>query len=115
MTATTPAHTTPRPSFAIVTVVLPGPDRKRTPSAYHYNVTYRNPEQTEPGCLMTWNVTGGREEYQVAAERTDDGHVSWHCTCPDAIYHGSYRHAYRCKHVHGLQALMCAAGRASAA
>jgi hypothetical protein len=99
-----------RASFAIVSVVLPGPDRKRTPAPYQFHVTYRNPAPTEPGCVMTWAVTGGREEYQVAAERTDDGHLNWHCTCPDAVYHGTYRHAYCCKHVHGLQALLDSGG-----
>lgn len=101
---------TPRASFAIVTVVLPGPDRKRTPAAYQYQVSYRNPEPTEPGCVMTWQVTGGREEYQVAAERTEEGRLEWHCTCPDAIYHGYYRNAHRCKHVQGIQALLRSAG-----
>ena len=104
-----------RQSFAIVTVVLPGPDRKRSPAPYHFRVTYRNPEPTEPGCVMTWQVTGGREEYQVAAERADDGHINWHCTCPDAIYHGEHRHAYCCKHVHGLQALLETIGKPVAA
>ena len=33
-----------RASFAIVTVVLPGPDRKRSPAPYLFRVTYRNPE-----------------------------------------------------------------------
>ena len=61
---------------------------------------------TEPGCVMTWQVTGGREEYQVAAERADDGHINWHCTCPDAIYHERYRNACHCKHVQGIQALL---------
>lgn len=105
--STTTQH---RQAFAVVSVTLPGPDRKRTPAAYQFHVTYRNPEPAEPGCVMTWRVTGGREAYQVAAERADDGHINWHCTCPDAIYHGTYRHAYCCKHVHGLQALLKAAG-----
>ena len=100
-----------RVTSPIVTVVLPGPDRKRTPAPYLFRVTYRNPDPGEPGCVMTWNVAGGREEYQIAAERTADGHVNWHCTCPDAVYHGEYRHAYCCKHVHGLQALFAATGR----
>ena len=104
-----PTTTQPRQSFAIVSVVLPGPDRKRLPAPYQFHVTYRNPEPSEPGCVATWRVSGGREEYQVAAERADDGHVEWHCTCPDAIYHGSHRHYYCCKHVHGLQALLKAA------
>jgi len=55
---------------------------------------------------MTWQVSGGREEYQIAAERTETGHINWHCSCPDAIYHGENRHAYHCKHVQGLQALL---------
>ena len=95
-----------RASFAIVTVVLPGPDKKRKPAPYLFRVTYRNPDPSEPGCVMTWNVTGGREEYQIAVERTDDGYLYWHCTCPDAVYHGENRDVYRCKHIHGLQALM---------
>jgi hypothetical protein len=104
-----------RASFAIVTVVLPGPTRKRLPAPYQFRVTYRNPDTSEPGCVMTWSVTGGREEYQVAAERTDGGYLNWHCTCPDAVYHGTYRHAYCCKHVHGLQALIRSAGLPAAA
>lgn len=106
MTTTKPARAT----FAIVTVILPGPNRKRTPAPYQFRVSYRNPEPTEPGCVMTWQVIGGREEYQVAAERTEDGHLEWHCTCPDAIYHGTYRHAHNCKHVQGIQALLRSAG-----
>lgn len=97
MTTTNP--TTP---FTLITVVLPGPDRKRTPAPYHFRVMYRNPEPGEPGCVMTWEVLGGREVYQVALERTDhDDHV-WHCTCPDAVYHGEYHNAHHCKHVQGL-------------
>ncbi len=107
--------TQPRASFAIVAVVLPGPDRKRSPAPYQFHVTYRNPEPAAPGCVTTWAVTGGREVYQIATERTDDGHINWHCTCPDAVYHGENRHAYCCKHVHGLQALLQASGRQAAA
>lgn len=111
VTKNSPAERSP---YAIVTVVLPGPDRKRAPAPYLFRVTYKNPDLSEPGCVMTWNVTGGREEYQIAAERTADGHLNWHCTCPDAVYHGEYRHAYCCKHVHGLQALFAASGRSVA-
>jgi hypothetical protein len=102
MTTTKPE----RKNFAIVTVILPGPDRKRSPAPYQYHVTFRNPEPAEPGCVMTWLVTGGREEYQVACERTADDRLEWHCTCPDAVYHGTYRHAYCCKHVQGIRALI---------
>lgn len=94
---------TSKPSFALVTLILPGPDRKRRPSPYHFRVTYRNPEPDEAGCLMTWDVYGGRETYQVALERTADGRAEWHCTCPDAVYHGETRSAHRCKHVQGLR------------
>lgn len=95
-----------RVSFAVVNVVLPGPDRKRSPAPYLFRVTYRNPEPDEPGCAMTWTVIGGREEYQIAAEREAGGHINWHCTCPDAVYHGENRHAHRCKHVQGLHAML---------
>jgi len=100
----------PRSSFAIVTVVLPGPNRKRTPSPYHFRVTYRNPEPAEPGCVMTWAITGGRDEYQLSAERTASGGVRWHCTCPDAIYRDDGNHTHQCKHVQGLLALLETSG-----
>lgn len=102
-TMTTPIA--PKSPFTLITVILPGPDRKRTPAPYHYRVTYRNPEPREPGCVMTWEVLGGRELYQVALERTAGGDHVWHCTCPDAVYHHEYRHACGCKHVHGLMGL----------
>jgi len=65
-------------------------------------VTYRNPNPGEPGCVATWEVFGGRDEYQVSLERTEARELVWHCTCPDAVYHGAYRHAHCCKHVQGL-------------
>ena len=97
--------TTSKPSFALITMILPGPDRKRQPSPYHYRVTYRNPDPSEPGCLMTWDVLGGRERYQIALELTAEGDTTWHCTCADAVYHGENNHAHRCKHVSGLREL----------
>jgi hypothetical protein len=93
-----------------VTVLLPGPTRKRLPAPYQFNVSYRNPETTEPGCVMTWQVCGGREEYQVALERTEGGELAWHCTCPDSIYQGENHPGYCCKHVQGLQALLESSG-----
>lgn len=99
--------TTPsKPSFALITLFLPGPDRKRRPSPYHYRVTYRNPDPTGSGCLMTWDVLGGRETYQIALERTVAGGIEWHCTCADAVYHGANNHAHRCKHVQGLRDML---------
>jgi len=98
MTATAPA----KPSFTLLTMLLPGPDRKRTPSPYHFRVTYRNPHPSDVGCVVTWEVMGGRDEYQVALERTPDRDLVWHCSCPDAVYHGTYHNAHCCKHVQGL-------------
>ncbi len=96
---------TPKPSFALITLILPGPDRKRTLSPYHFRITYRNPEPADPGCVMTWDVLGGRETYQIALERTPGGEHVWHCSCPDAIYREQDRLAHRCKHVRGLMSL----------
>jgi hypothetical protein len=94
--------TTPKPPFALITLVLPGPDRKRSPAAYHYRVTYRNPEPGEPGCVMTWDVVGGRDVYQVALERAADDFHRWHCTCEDAVYRHENQNTHFCKHVTGL-------------
>jgi hypothetical protein len=92
----------PKPSLAVITLILPGPDRKRTLSLYHYRITYRNPDPTEPGCLMTWEVTGGREPYQISVEQTAGGEHLWHCSCADAVYRGEEDHEHVCKHVRGL-------------
>ena len=96
----------PKTPFALITLILPGPNRKQTPAPYHFRVTYRNPETTEPGCVMTWDVLGGRENYQIALERTTTDDLIWHCTCPDAIYREQVRPCHRCKHVRGLMSLV---------
>ncbi len=83
----------------VLFAALPGPTRKRTPSAYCYRVTHRG-DEVEAGCAMMWDVLGGREVYQVALERLPDGELRWHCTCADAAYRGDGRH--QCKHVRGL-------------
>ncbi len=90
------------PRIASLTLVLPGPDRKRVPSPYHYRVTYRDPAPAGPGCVMTWEVRGGREPYQMALERTPAGELVWHCTCADAVYRGDLDRRHLCKHAHGL-------------
>lgn len=95
--------TAPQPRLAILSLALPGPDRKRTQSLYHYRVSYRNPDPTQPGCSMTWQVSGGREPYQIALERMTDGARRWHCTCADAVYRGENKPGYACKHVQGLK------------
>jgi hypothetical protein len=83
---------------------LPGPTRKRTPSAYCYRLAYRNPEPAVPGCALLWEVFGGRSTYQIALEREPTGGLRWHCTCADAVYRGESG-PHTCKHVRGLQAL----------
>lgn len=89
---------------AVVFASLPGPTRKRQPSAYCYRLTYRNPNPNLPGCVLLWDVLGGRQAYQIALEREDGGRLRWHCTCADAVYRGEDA-PHLCKHVRGLQAL----------
>jgi hypothetical protein len=69
---------------------------------YHYQVSYRNSNPQEPGCVATWEVLGGREQYQISLEFTEVGELRWHCTCPDAVYRGELSKDHRCKHVLGL-------------
>lgn len=76
---------------------VPGPDRKRIIRPYQYHVTFCNDDSEEPGCLVAWEVTGGRVNYQIALEREESGKLRWHCTCADAVYRGRI-----CKHVRGL-------------
>jgi len=88
----------------VVFAALPGPTRKRTPSPYCYRLTYQNPDSSSEGCLLTWDVLGGRDIYQIVLERQSSGDLRWHCSCADAVYRGENR-AHRCKHVRGLEAL----------
>jgi hypothetical protein len=88
--------------FGIILKCLPGPDRKRLPSTYTYRITYRSVDPFEPGCVMTWEVSGGRLPYQIALERKSSGRIKWHCTCADAIYRGDASPAHVCKHIQGL-------------
>jgi hypothetical protein len=80
---------------------LPGPDRKRTPRNYHYRLIYRNPLAAATGCVMLWEVTGGRLPYQIAWERTAAGKSLLHCTCADAVFRREHEARY-CKHIDGL-------------
>ncbi len=89
---------------SITFLTLPGPTRKRLPSPYCYRLTYETRTPMLPGCLMVWDVMGGRDIYQVVLERNEQGCLCWHCTCPDAVYRGESR-ASHCKHVHGLQSV----------
>jgi hypothetical protein len=103
MRATSPLRAY-QPSTKVLFTSLPGPTRKREPRPYCYRLTYCNPRPHEPGCVLLWEVYGGREEYQVALEREPTGRLRWHCTCPDAVYRGMYS-LHLCKHVRGLRAL----------
>jgi len=104
MNATLPA--------GVLVAVLPGPDRKQTRTCYRFRVVYRAPRADETGCMMVWEVTGGREPYQIALERDESGRDHWHCTCADAVYRGELTARHRCKHVRGL--LECTPPRAGA-
>jgi hypothetical protein len=86
---------------ALMILVLPGPDRKRTHRPYCYQVTYRNPEPGSIGCALLWEVTGGRMEYQIALERDESGKCRLHCTCADAVFRAEDEGRF-CKHVEGL-------------
>ena len=94
------AAETPEP-LTLLQTLLPGPDRKRTQSPYGYRLTYRNPQQTLPGCVLSWEVSGGRMPYQIALERDEAGTLRIHCTCADAIFRAE-EEGRLCKHVHGL-------------
>ena len=80
---------------------LPGPDRKRSETVYRYRVIYRAADPPASGCLMTWEVRGGRLAYQIAVERQEGGRVRLHCTCADAVFRGELT-GQPCKHVRGL-------------
>ncbi len=86
---------------SVLFTLLPGPSRKRCVIAYRYQLTYRNPDPDASGCVMTWDVTGGRLTYQIALERQEDGQLRCHCTCADAVFRAE-EEGRCCKHVEGL-------------
>ena len=94
---------TAEPLPSLYLTVLPGPDRRRSRTLYHYRVAYRSADPAQPGCVALWEVVGGRTPYQVALERDDGGHYCWHCTCADAVYRAEDEGRV-CKHVRGLLA-----------
>jgi len=85
----------------VVFTVLPGPDRKREARPYGYRMTYRNPEADASGCVMLWEVSGGRLHYQIALERDEVGCLHLHCSCADAVFRCESEGRV-CKHVRGL-------------
>lgn len=89
---------------SVVYTLLPGATRKRAETPYRYRLIYRNPNPRESGCLLLWEVAGGRTSYQVALEKHANGRSEWHCTCADAIYRGSFTN-HLCKHILGVKAL----------
>jgi hypothetical protein len=84
-----------------LSALLPGPDRKRTPKVYFYRLNYPNPAADSVGCVMTWEVYGGRMPYQIAIERRENLHLKIHCTCADAIFRRE-EEGRLCKHVQGF-------------
>ena len=86
---------------AVLLTVLPGPDRKRAASAYSYRLLHRRVEPEASGCLMIWEVTGGRLTYQIALEQADDGRLHLHCTCADFVFRAEPEGRF-CKHLRGL-------------
>jgi uncharacterized C2H2 Zn-finger protein len=94
--------TTSLTASPVLYTLLPGPSRKRADVTYRYRLTYRKGED-EPGCVMTWEVFGGRLSYQVAVERDEQGELHLHCTCADAVYRAE-EEGRHCKHIHGLLA-----------
>jgi hypothetical protein len=89
-------------STAVFTL-LPGPARNRSEVPYRYRVIYRTPDPDAPGCVMLWEVWGGRLAYQIALERDDAGRQRLHCTCADAVFRAEAESRV-CKHVRGLLA-----------
>jgi hypothetical protein len=62
---------------------------------------YLNPEPATAGCVLLWEVSGGRVPYQIAIERAESGEMQSHCTCPDAVYRDDLP-GHTCKHVRGF-------------
>jgi hypothetical protein len=84
-------------------ILLPGPNRKRREHSYVYRLKYLNLHPGTTGCLMTWEVEGGRLLYQIAVERESAGGLRCHCTCADAVYRAE-ENGRHCKHVRGFLA-----------
>jgi hypothetical protein len=93
----------PDPPPVVLATLLPSPGRKRSHSPYVYQLVYVNPNPEEAGCLMTWEVEGGRLVYQIAIERQANGRLRCHCTCADAVFRAEAEGRY-CKHVRGFLA-----------
>jgi hypothetical protein len=93
----------PASTSLVLFTLLPGPGRRRADATYCYRLTYRGADEPFAGCVMTWEVTGGRQSYQVAVERDEKGELRLHCTCADAVFRDE-EEGHRCKHIRGLLA-----------
>jgi hypothetical protein len=102
-------------SRAVLIAMLPGPDRKRTETLYQYRLIYRHRQFNVEGCLLLWQVQGGRQSYQVALERDDRGQFLWHCTCADHTYRCETIENHACKHIRGVRDFVPPVGIAKAA
>jgi hypothetical protein len=81
--------------------LVPGPDRKRTPRLYTFRLTYLNADSSVVGCILQWEVSGGRLGYQIAIERDEAGNLTPHCTCADSIFRAE-EEGRLCKHIRAL-------------
>jgi hypothetical protein len=98
---TSPEYSEPSlPPFTLL-ARLPGPDRKRSETPYCYLLRHRDVQTAGPACVLLWEVTGGRQEYQIALERDEVGNLRLHCTCADAVYRAENEGRF-CKHIRGL-------------
>jgi len=86
---------------SVLFTLLPGPDRKREARPYGYRMTYRNPSADACGCVMLWEVSGGRLPYQIALERDEADSLRLHCSCADAVFRCESEGRI-CKHIRGL-------------
>jgi hypothetical protein len=91
------------PALIELATFLPGPNRKRAQHAYVYRLKYLNTTAGEAGCVMSWEVHGGRLTYQMAIERQPNGELRCHCTCADSVFRAEAE-GRSCKHVLGFLA-----------
>jgi hypothetical protein len=83
--------------------LLPGSDRKRTKSPYVFRLRYCDTTPRAVGCVMTWEVQGGRLMYQIAVEREAGGRLRCQCTCADAVFRAE-NEGRTCKHIEAFLA-----------
>ncbi|HVS39149.1 MAG TPA: hypothetical protein VMS17_26560 [Gemmataceae bacterium] len=91
------------PTADLLFADLPGPTRQRTRSRYSFRLTYRSCDAQAAGCVLLWEVGGGRMPYQIAVERDEHGGLTWHCTCADHVYRHEDIQDFQCKHVRALR------------